>query len=166
MRVTVIRTTTGVLILLGACAPLEKTNSTYSRTEIGQEATVTPGEVLAVRPVLIRGTRSAIGPAAGAAAGAAAGSAVGDTDRSRILGGIGGGVLGTLVGTTAEEALTRGEAAEFIIRQVDGRVLAVAPTNEEGLGEGDRVLILRADIVRVIRDRTGVYGPGGAPRPR
>lgn len=138
---------------LAACAPLQPTSS-YSREQIGRTATVMQGTIIAVRDVKISGTSSGLGATAGVVGGGTAGSYIGGDVRSNILGAVGGAVIGGIAGAAIERAATEAGAVEFIIRQDNGQVVALVQTNEETLTIGEKVLILRSDRVRVIRDRT------------
>jgi len=142
-----------LFLSLTSCAPLHPTSS-YSREQMGRTATVMQGMVVAVRDVKISGTSSGLGAAAGAVGGGTAGSYIGGDARSNILGAIGGAVVGGIAGAAVERAATEAGAVEFIIRQDNGQLVAVVQTNDEALAVGEKVLILRSDRVRVIRDRT------------
>lgn len=129
--------------------------STYTPDQMGRAATVMKGKVLAVRPVTISGSQSGVGATAGAVGGGVAGSYAGGGTRANLLGAVGGAVVGGVAGAMAEEAATRSGAMEFVIHQDNGQDIAVVQTNEESLAVGERVLILRSDRVRLIRDQTG-----------
>jgi outer membrane lipoprotein SlyB len=139
-------------IFLVGCAVHSASN--YTRPETGRAATVMGGTILALRDVQISGTKSGIGVGAGAATGATAGAAAGGDAAGAALGAIGGAVVGGVVGAVTEEALTRAGAVEFIIKQENGQKIAVVQTNEENLVVGDKVLILRSNKVRIIKDNT------------
>ena len=148
----------GSILLLSSCGTYQST-STYSREQIGRAATVMPGVVISLREVDIQGTGSGVGAGAGAIAGGTAGSRVGGDVRTKIIGAVGGAVAGGLVGSAIENGVTQAKATEFIIKQDNGQTFAVVQSNEEGLKAGDRILVLRSDKVRLIKDVTVKVGP-------
>lgn len=139
-------------IYLAGCAIHPASN--YTRPEMQRAATVMDGVILALRDVQISGTNSGVGVAAGVGAGAAAGAAAGGDATGAALGAIGGAVVGGVVGAVTEEALTRAGAVEFIIKQENGQKIAVVQINEDNLAVGDKILILRSNKLRIIKDTT------------
>lgn len=139
-------------ICLAGCAIHPTSN--YTRPEMQRAATVMDGVILALRDVQISGTNSGVGVAAGVGAGAAAGAAAGGDATGAALGAIGGAVVGGVVGAVTEEALTRAGAVEFIIKQENGQKIAVVQINEDNLAVGDKILILRSNKLRIIKDTT------------
>lgn len=110
------------------------------------------GKIISMREVNVSGGQSGVGAGAGAAAGAVAGSNIGGTTRNNVLGAIGGAVVGGIAGATVEQAATAGKAVEFIVQQENEQSIAVVQTNEDFLAVGDRVMVLRSDRVRIVRD--------------
>ncbi len=109
----------------------------------------------ALRNVQISGTKSGVGAGYGAVAGATAGAAAAGGDAAgAALEAIGGAVVGEVAGAVTEEALTKAGAVEFIIKQENGQKIAVVQTNEENLAVGDKILILRSNKVRIVKDNT------------
>lgn len=133
-------------------------NSTYSRQELGRAATVMGGEIISIRSVKVSGTSSGVGAGAGAVAGGTAGSQVGGSPAANVIGAVGGAVVGGVAGAVAEEAMTQAGATEFIVQQDNGQLMSVVQVDEEGLSEGERVLIIRSGKVRITRDKR--TGPG------
>ena len=140
------------------CSPLVgcavHSGKSYTRPEMGRAATVMKGVILALRDVKISGTNSGVGTSSGAVAGAIGGAAAGGDAVGAAVGAVGGAVVGGVVGTITEEALTRAGAVEFIIKQENGQTIAIVQTNEQQISIGDKVLILRSNKVRVIKDTT------------
>jgi outer membrane lipoprotein SlyB len=137
------------LVLVAACTGTPA-NSTYSGYGVGRAAYVTYGTIVSMRNVVVQGGDSGVGTMGGAALGGVAGSFIGgDSFRGNILGAIGGALLGGLVGNTAESALNKGNAVEFIIRQDDGQTISVVQTNENNFRPGQRVAIIRGDRTRL-----------------
>ena len=101
------------LWLSGCASNLQ--GDTYSREDARQIQTVQYGTVEDVRLVVIEGTKTPIGTAAGAAVGGIAGSSVGDGKGAAIAAVI-GAVAGGLVGSAAEEAITKSQGVELVIR--------------------------------------------------
>ncbi len=125
---------------------------TYQRNQTMQAASVGKGKIVSFRTVQYSGTQSGVGVGAGAVAGGVAGSFIGGGTRSNVLGAVGGAVLGGVAGSAAEEAITSGDAVEFIVQMDDGRTLAVVQKNEDALAVGERVMVLQGGQTRVIRD--------------
>lgn len=140
---------------LAACAPVN-TASTYTEAQIGRAATVMRGKIIAIRPVTIQGDSSGAGALAGVAAGGAAGTMVSGDPALMVVGAAGGALIGGVAGAVTEESLRRAGGVELVVEQENGQIVAVVQTNEEGLKSGDKVLLLRSDRVRVIRDQTPI----------
>jgi len=119
---------------------------------MGRAATVMSGLIVSIREVHISGTNTGVGSTAGAVAGATAGSQIGGSVEANIIGAVGGAVVGGIVGAIAEGALTEAGAVEFIIKQENGQVISVVQINDENLQEGEKILIIRSNKVRIIRD--------------
>ena len=115
---------------------------------MGPEPSVGKGKIVSFRTVQYSGTQSGVG----AVAGGVAGSFIGGGTRSNVLGAVGGAVLGGVAGSAAEEAITSGDAVEFIVQMDDGRTLAVVQKNEDALAVGERVMVLQGGQTHVIRD--------------
>ena len=126
--------------------------STYESGEMGAPSSFKKGVILSVRDVKIKGTESGVGAAAGAAAGGLAGSTLGDSTATRALGGLGGAVIGGIVGYTTENAITGGDASEFIVQPDAGEPYAIVQVNDEGLKVGERILIVESGKLRIVRD--------------
>lgn len=142
------------LLLVAGCKA-DITNSTsYSRSDLGRVSTVMHGKIIGIREVQVKGTNSGLGGGAGAIAGGTAGSAMGGGTRSNIIGAVGGAVVGGVAGAVAESALTSGTAFEFLIQQENGQAIAIVQSNDQNLRVGEKVLIVRSDKARVIRDET------------
>ena len=128
------------------------TGSTYERGEMGAPSSFKKGIILSVRDVKIKGTESGAGAAAGAAVGGLVGSTLGDSTATRALGGLGGAVIGGIVGHTTENAITGGDASEFIVQPDAGDPYAIVQVNDEELKAGERILIIESGKLRIVRD--------------
>lgn len=150
---------------VGACST--HSADTYSRDEMGQAMTVTHGTVVSVRQVKVEGTQSGVGAASGAAIGGVGGYQVGGDRSVNIIGAIGGAVIGGLIGLAAEKGLTSDTAEEVIVRQDDGTTRAYIQKMDDpnALQPGDRVLIMRGDKTRVVKDPANTPPPAVAPAP-
>ena len=62
-------------------------------------------------------------------------------------------VIGGIVGHTTENLITKGDASEFIIKPDRGEPYSIVQKNDEELKEGERVLILESDKLRIVRDK-------------
>ncbi len=109
---------------------------------------------MSVRDVTIKGTESGAGAAAGATAGGLAGSTLGGNTATRALGGLGGAVIGGIVGHATENAITGGDASEFIVQPDEGEPYSVVQVNDEELKAGERILIMESGKLRIVRDKT------------
>lgn len=129
--------------LLGGCTSSLQGNS-YSRDEARSVQQVRIGVVEDVRMVVIEGSKSGIGGLAGAAIGGIAGSSVGGGKGSKIAaiaGAVGGGVLGG----KAEEAATRVQGVEIVVRYQDTNNLAAVVQQydpKEDFQPGDVVRVM------------------------
>ncbi len=132
-----------VCLVLTACG-VGDTNTTYSRYDIGQQASVQYGTIISMRPVNVKGS-STVGTIGGAVAGGAAGSMIGGNTAINIIGATGGALLGGLIGGTAEQAVTKDTAYEFIVRKQNGQDVAVVQSNENQFRVGDRVILTNTD---------------------
>jgi outer membrane lipoprotein SlyB len=140
-----------VALSLTACGGVHS-GGTYARGQAGEEQHVSRGTIVSMRDVRIDGTNSGIGQIGGGVLGGVAGSTIGSGTRATIAGAVVGAVAGAVLGTVAEQQVTRTTATEFTVREESGLVIAVVQDNDEGLREGDRVVVLRGSRTRVIRD--------------
>lgn len=149
--------------ILAGCAQ-DRSNTTYSRSQLGQAAVVTKGQIVSMRSVRIAGSQSGVGLAGGAVAGGIAGSYLGGGHRANALGVLGGALVGGAAGAVTESALTEGNAVEFTVREDNGQVVAVVQTNEEQLRPGERVLLIGSrDKIRIARALQGAATAQPAP---
>lgn len=139
------------LLALGACGGVHS-GGTYARTQAGEEQHVSRGTIVSMREVQVDGTNSGIGQIGGGVLGGVGGSMIGGGARANIAGAVVGAIAGAVVGTVAERQVTKTTASEFTVREESGLVIAVVQSNDEGLREGDRVVVLRGSKTRVIRD--------------
>lgn len=159
----VLALTASLAVPVGACST--HSADTYSRAEMGQAMTVTHGTVLSVREVKVEGTESGVGAATGAAIGGVGGYQIGGDRAVNIIGAIGGAVIGGLIGLAAEQGLTSDTAEEVIVQEDDGSTRAYIQKMDDpqALRTGDRVLIMRGDKTRVVRDPNPTPRPAPAP---
>ena len=115
--------------------------STYTRDQARQVEDVRMATVESVRPVLIEGTKSAIGTTAGAVVGGVGGSNVGSGKGSSV-GAVLGAVAGGVVGSAIEEGATRQSAIEITVRFEDGKLIAVTQAGDEKFQPGEKVRVL------------------------
>jgi outer membrane lipoprotein SlyB len=141
-------------LALTACGGVHS-GGTYSRNQAGEEQHVSRGTIVSMRDVQIDGQSSALGQVGGGVLGGVAGSTIGSGARANIAGAVVGAVAGAVLGSVAEKQITRTTATEFTVREESGLVIAVVQANDEGLREGERVVVLRGSRTRVIRDNRG-----------
>jgi outer membrane lipoprotein SlyB len=140
----------GALVLaagmaLNGCAYVPSASpAAYPRSEVRQSQQVQFGQVIAVQPVQIEGTKSGLGPAIGAVAGGlATGYATKNSSSlTKALGGLGGAVAGGMIGTATEEGLTRQGGLQITVRLENGRTVAVTQGAQEQFSAGERVQVL------------------------
>ncbi len=138
------------MLVLAGCAA-SQSGAVYTRAEARSPTTVTYGEVVAVRPVRIEGTKSQIGTGIGAVAGGLGGAAAGRnaSGLGQAAAGVGAAIVGGLVGAASEELMTRANGLEITVKLDDGRTLAYVQTGRETFQPGDRVMITTGNAVRV-----------------
>lgn len=136
---------------LTACG-IGNTNTTYERSAIGQQGSVSYGTIISMSVINTAGTDS-VGTLGGAIAGGAAGSMIGGNTAVNIIGGVGGAILGGMVGSAAEKSLTKDNAMEFIVQKQNGQVIAVVQSNELHLRVGDPVMMITTGGTTRIRAR-------------
>ncbi len=136
---------------LTACGGVHSGGS-YSRHQAGEAQYVSRATILTMRDVQIDGSSSGLGQIGGGVLGGVAGSTLGKGTRATIAGAAVGGILGVVLGSIAESQITKTTATEFMLRQEDGRVVAVVQANDEHLQQGERVVVLHGSRVRVVRD--------------
>lgn len=144
----------GLIVLflgLTACG-IGDTNTTYERGEIGAQGRVEYGKIIDILPVTTAGT-NAVGTVGGAVAGGAAGSMIGGNTAMHVVGAVGGALLGGIVGGTAEEAITKDTAYEFLVKKSTGSVVSVVQSNELHLRIGDNVYLTTVNGTTRIRGR-------------
>jgi len=128
--------------LLGCYSNLQ--GDYYSREDARAVQRVQYGVVEDVRMVVIEGTKSGLGAIAAGAVGGIAGSTVGGgkgKDIATIVGAVAGGVLGS----KAEEAATRTQGVEVVVRlEGSGKLIAIvqAFSANDNFSSGDRVRVM------------------------
>lgn len=127
-------------ITLAGCATNDSA-SVYEHGQTQREMTVRMGVVESVRPVVIAGSKSAVGTGAGAIIGGIAGSKVGQ-GRGSDVGAVLGAVVGGIAGSAVEEKTTRKNGLEITIRLESGGLIAVTQEADEQFNPGDRVRIV------------------------
>ena len=127
-------------MILSGC-PQSLSGSAYSRGQARQEQNVRNGTVESVRPVTIEGTKTPIGTVAGGAVGGVAGSTIG-SGKGSAVGAIIGAVAGGIAGSVAEEALTRKQGLEIIVKLDSGNTVAITQEADEQFRPGERVRII------------------------
>lgn len=165
------RTTAALTLVASLAVPVAACSThsadAYSRDEMGRAISVTNGMVVAVREVKVEGTESGVGAASGAAIGGVGGYQLGGDKSVNIIGAIGGAVIGGLIGLAAERGLTSDTAEEVVVRQDDGTTRAYIQKMDDpnALKAGDRVLIMRGDKTRVVKDPNNTPLPATLPAP-
>ncbi|MGC8475783.1 MAG: hypothetical protein ACP5NP_05455 [Acetobacteraceae bacterium] len=141
-----------VPLALGACSP-SYSPDTYAADAAQQAAKVERGEIVGVRPVLIR-PDGTVGAVSGGAAGGVAGSQTPGGAVASAFGTIGGTLLGGIAGSAAEQAVADAKGYEYIVQETDGHLVSVAQTDRQPLPIGMRVLVIAGKQARVVPDYT------------
>ncbi|WP_374600385.1 glycine zipper 2TM domain-containing protein [Niveibacterium sp.] len=132
----------GVCMALSGCMSTLSGDS-YSRDEARRVQTVEYGQIVALRPVVLEGTKTPIGTIAGAAIGGIAGSAVGQGKGSDIAAVV-GAVAGGIAGSSVEEAATRAQGVEITVKTQRGDTIAIVQQTsaQDDFKVGDTVRLL------------------------
>jgi outer membrane lipoprotein SlyB len=129
-------------VLLSAACTFPSSRRTVPASQAGVMQNIETGTVQSVRQVNIEGQRTNLGMYGGGLVGGAAASGIGRGVGSAIASAT-GAVGGAIVGQATEEAVTRKNAQEIVVRLDDGRSVVVTQAIDGGLfREGDRVRIL------------------------
>ena len=146
-------------LLLTACG-IGDTNTTYNRAQIGRQGRTSLGKIIAMTQIEIAGTNSGgtlVGAGLGGALGGVGGSAFGrgkGKDLMTVGGAAVGALAGAAIGSAAEQAATHDTAYEFLVQKGNtDTVISVVQTNELGLKEGDRVILVEIDGTTRIRQK-------------
>jgi len=132
-----------IMLVLGGCQS-NLSGSTYSRDEARAVQQVKYGVVEDVRLVKIEGTKSPVGSISGAAVGGIAGSSIGG-GKGQAIATVLGAVAGGLAGSAAEEAITRTQGVELVIRlEQSGELIAIVQEYNpaEVFHAGDRIRVM------------------------
>ncbi len=127
-------------LVLDGCAS-SMSSSAYTRGQARKEDTVRIGTVESVRTVTIEGTKTPIGTVAGGAVGGVAGSTVGSGKGSAVAA-ILGAVVGGIAGSAAEEAITREQGLEIIVKLDSGNTIAITQKADEEFKPGEHVHVI------------------------
>ena len=139
-------------LALAACSQ-SYSPDTYAAGAAQQAAKVERGEIIGVRPVLIR-PDGTVGAVSGGAAGGVAGSQTPGGEVASAFGAIGGTLLGGIAGSAAEQAVADAKGYEYIVQETDGHMVSVAQTDRRPLPIGMRVLVIAGKQARVVPDYT------------
>ena len=130
-----------VALAAAGCATPSSPN-VYSRNEAMKAWTVSNGEVVDIKPVLIDGTQSALGTAGGGYIGYEVGHSLGHGNGSDIAGAV-GAVAGATAGRAVERTATRQDGLQITVRLDGGDTVAIVQSADVGFSAGERVRVLR-----------------------
>lgn len=130
-----------VAVLAGTGCTFPSSSRTVSRRTTGHLQHVEYGTVERVDGVVVSGQRTHLGTVGGGIVGAAAASDVGH-GAGRQLARAGGAVVGAVVGQATEEALTRQEGQEMIIKLDSGKSVVITQVTPPGFKMGERVAVV------------------------
>ena len=116
----------------------------YNNNSVGQVSEVFEGTVINVAKVHLDGNMKGgaeggalAGGYGGAMAGAGSGNIIGG-----VVGAVGGAIAGGLLGAGTEDAITEGEAYQFIIKTNEGKEISVMQKDLGSIHIGSNVQIL------------------------
>lgn len=128
------------LAVVGAGCTFPSSKRVVSRQQAGQLQRIEYGTIEKVNEVVISGQRGPIGIYGGGATGVAATGGVGH-GVGRDLAQVGAGVVGAIGGQAVEEAVTRKDAQEMVIKMDNGAMVVVTQAGPPTFGVGERVAI-------------------------
>jgi outer membrane lipoprotein SlyB len=124
------------VVLAGCTFPSSR--HVVSRHQVGQLQRIEYGTVQQITPVVVEGERGQLGLYGGGLTGAAAAGGVGQ-GVGRDLARAGGAVAGAVVGQATEEALSRKDAMEMVIKLENGSTVVLTQVQPPVVAVGDRV---------------------------
>ncbi len=144
-------------------------------TSTASAGKVLEGKVISARPVTIKETdklaNNQVGGLGGGLAGAVAGSAIG-AGKGQIAATIGGAILGAVAGAVAEDALSKSEGMEYVVR-IDPKYVSKAPTStkttkvsigrasiDDDIKQSISVANTKSDLISVVQGRDVVFQAG------
>jgi outer membrane lipoprotein SlyB len=130
-----------VVGLVTAGCTFPSSRRTVSARTTGHLQHVEYGVIERVDGVVVSGQRTQLGTLGGGVVGAAAASDVGH-GAGRHLARAGGAVAGAIVGQAVEEAVTRKEGQEMIIKLDSGKSVVITQTSPPGFRMGERVAVV------------------------
>jgi outer membrane lipoprotein SlyB len=134
----------GVMVVVGffgAGCTFPSSSRVVGRQQAGQLQRIEYGTIEKVSDVVIEGNRGPIGTYGGAVTGAAAAGAAGH-GTGRDLARAGGAVAGAVAGQAVEEAVTRKDAQEMVVKMDNGSLVVVTQPAKPAFGVGDRVAVI------------------------
>ena len=120
-----------------------RSSEVYSRDQARQAQTLVYGTVVAVKSVVIEGTKTSLGTSAGGVAGGVLGSTVG-SGSGKTVAAVVGALAGAALGTAAEEGLTRKPGFELVVQKDTGDTIVVVQEADVPMAPGDRVKVITA----------------------
>jgi outer membrane lipoprotein SlyB len=131
------------LLALSGCASSGATSANrVSRSDTGRSHTVTKGEVIYVREVVIEGEGAVGGAIAGGVLGLAVGNQFGG-GRARSLTRAAGAVGGAAAGSAVAQRASEQTGLEITVELEGGEVVVVIQAADEAFEVGDSVRVLR-----------------------
>jgi outer membrane lipoprotein SlyB len=130
-------------VVAAGCMPQQSgmSASTYSRDRAREVQTMTEGEVVMVREVMIEGKAGIAGAAAGGVMGYAVGNLFGG-GRGKTLARAAGTVGGAAAGASAQKAATTEKGLEITVKLDSGQTITVVQAADREFRVGDEVKVL------------------------
>jgi len=145
------------LLFLAGCGG-DYSADTYATRAVQQVDPVQKGVIVGQRDVDISADGAA-GAAVGGAAGGIVGAATPGSNLTSALAGVGGGLVGGLFGTATERVIRDNRGTEYIVQQMDGKLVRVTQRDVPPLPVGTQVLVIAGAQARIVRDYTQPVAP-------
>ncbi|MBU6460854.1 MAG: glycine zipper 2TM domain-containing protein [Proteobacteria bacterium] len=128
------------LLLISGCSAPNLQGNVYSSNAADYTVPTVEGVVVSIRPVKVSGT-STVGVPAGAVLGGLAGSDVGQ-GKGSIAGALVGAIAGGVAGEALENKMTQQQAAEYIVRLHNGRLVTIIEQYDPAIHMNARVYVV------------------------
>ncbi|HVC48573.1 MAG TPA: glycine zipper 2TM domain-containing protein [Burkholderiales bacterium] len=132
-----------VLFLVSGCAAPNLQGNVYSPGSTDYTVPTVEGRVVSIRPVTVSGT-SGVGVPAGAVLGGLAGSNIGE-GKGSIAGAVVGAIAGGVAGQAIEGKMSEQNAAEYIVRLDNDRLVTVVEKYDPSIRINDEVYVVMSD---------------------
>lgn len=125
--------------------PYNRSGDSFAKGEALKAGEVADGVIVAVRPVMLEASQTAVttGTLAGGGLGALGGSKFGK-GKGKIVTGVLGGIVGAGVGQAMGEAVSERHAGELVVQLEQGRKIFIVQEDGMRFQPGDKVFVLKS----------------------